>query len=251
MLVLSRRLGEKLLFPGFHTSVQVVDIKRGTVRLGIQAPRNVTILRDEIPDRSAERGAAGPAASADVRQLLVNGLDRTAKGLAQAQRLLQAGQVQEAMCLVAGMREDCRMLQARCTSPAGNGSAAPGRKPCKALVVEDNRNERELLAGLLRLSGVDVATAGDGADALGYLRSHDKPDVILLDMGLPKVDGPTMVREIRHDPALAGLRIFGVSGHLPQEFDLEQGPRGIDRWFHKPVDPVMLIHELGGPVGGR
>ncbi len=251
MLVLSRRIGEKILFPGFETSVQVVDVKRGTVRLGIQAPRSVTILREEIPDRQAEGAEAGPAASGEVRQLLANRLNLTADGLAQVQRLLQAGQVQEALNLVAGLRDDCRMLRERCTAAAGPAPAAPRRKPCKALLVEDNRNERELLAGLLRMSGVEVATAGDGADALGYLRTHDKPDVVLLDMGLPKVDGPTMVREIRHDPALAGLRIFGVSGHLPQEFDLEQGPRGIDRWFHKPVDPAVLIHELEGPGCGR
>src|SRR5579871_1186391 len=78
MLVLSRRIGEKILFPGFETSVQVVDVKRGTVRLGIQAPRSVTILREEIPDRQAEGAEAGPAASGEVRQLLANRLNLTA-----------------------------------------------------------------------------------------------------------------------------------------------------------------------------
>jgi len=110
--------------------------------------------------------------------------------------------------------------------------------------VEDNRNERELLAGFLRQSGLEVDTAGDGSDALAYLGSHAQPDVILLDMGLPHVDGPTMVRQLRSNPVYAGLKIFGVSGHLPEEFGLEWGPRGIDRWFQKPLDPAALVHGL-------
>jgi DNA-binding response OmpR family regulator len=122
--------------------------------------------------------------------------------------------------------------------------AVPARKPLKALLVEDDRNERELLAGFLRMSGLEVDTAGDGGDALDYLRSHDRPDVILLDMGLPRVDGPTTVREIRRDPAWAGLKVFGVTGRLPDEFDLENGPAGIDRWFHKPLDPSALVRDL-------
>ena len=50
-------------------------------------------------------------------------------------------------------------------------------------------------------------------------------------MGLPRVDGPTAVREIRRNPAYAGLKIFAVTGRSPEEFDLERGPGGIDAWF--------------------
>ena len=57
MLVLSRRPNEKVLFPSINTAVQVLSIKGGTVRLGIEAPPEVTILRAELQDRPAERGA--------------------------------------------------------------------------------------------------------------------------------------------------------------------------------------------------
>ena len=63
-------------------------------------------------------------------------------------------------------------------------------------------------------------------------------------MGLPRVDGPTTVRAIRRNPALAGLKIFGVTGHLPEEFDLELGPQGIDGWFQKPLDPTALLQQI-------
>ena len=67
MLVLSRKLHEKIVLPTLKVAVQVVGIKGGAVRLGIQAPREVTVLREEIPDRAAEwaeqasRPAAPPA----------------------------------------------------------------------------------------------------------------------------------------------------------------------------------------------
>jgi CheY-like chemotaxis protein len=73
--------------------------------------------------------------------------------------------------------------------------------------------------------------------------------VLLLDMGLPRCDGPTTVREIRRDQALAGLKIVAVSGHAAEEYDLGRGPGGIDRWFCKPIDPEGLIHDLERVLG--
>jgi carbon storage regulator CsrA len=55
MLVLARKLHEKILFPGTQTTVQVVEIKRGVVRLGIEAPPDVTILRGELQERAAKK----------------------------------------------------------------------------------------------------------------------------------------------------------------------------------------------------
>jgi CheY-like chemotaxis protein len=67
---------------------------------------------------------------------------------------------------------------------------------------------------------------------------------MLLDMGLPRCDGPTTVRAVRQNPNCAGLRIFAVTGHLPGEYDLPSGPAGIDRWFQKPIDPTVLMRDL-------
>jgi CheY-like chemotaxis protein/glycopeptide antibiotics resistance protein len=121
-------------------------------------------------------------------------------------------------------------------------AARPRRR---ALLVEDNENERNLLASFLRNRGVEVVTAGDGADALAYLsHHHEQPDVMLLDMGLPRCDGATVVRTVREDPAYSSLKIVVISGHLPQEYDLPQGPAGINCWFQKPIDPVTLLADL-------
>lgn len=256
MLVLSRRLHEKVLFPGIHTAVQIVAVKGAMVRLGIEAPPEVAVLREELQERAAEwvplpaeqpidRNAATKPGCLDhpLRDLLK--WSGVALGLMQLQ--LDAGLTEEARATLTRLRDEFQVLRYGVEAEFEEvppRSAAPARKTRKALLVEDDRNERELLASFLRMSGLDVDTASDGADALDYLRSRGRPDVVLLDMGLPRVDGPTMVREIRRDPAYAGLKIFGVSGHLPDEFDLARGPAGIDRWFQKPLDPTALIHDL-------
>lgn len=60
MLVLSRRLHQRIVFPGFKASVQIVGVQSGIVRLGIDAPPEVTVLREEVPDRASEWGEAPP-----------------------------------------------------------------------------------------------------------------------------------------------------------------------------------------------
>jgi len=100
------------------------------------------------------------------------------------------------------------------------------------------------MAGFLRLSGLEVDTAGDGCDALDYLKTRGRPDVVLLDMGLPRCDGATAVREIRRNPALAGLKIFAISGSLPEDYNVAQGPGGVDRWFQKPINPEEFLQQL-------
>lgn len=174
-------------------------------------------------------------------------LRTTGVGLGLLRLQLDAGLSEEARATLAALHTDFQRLLHGVAGEAESVltlPSAPAPRRQKALLVEDNRTERELLAGFLRHSGLEVETAGDGADALDYLRAHGKPDVVLLDMGLPHVDGPTTVREIRRNPALAGLKIFGVTGCLPDDFDLERGPAGVDRWFHKPFDPDVLLHDL-------
>jgi CheY-like chemotaxis protein len=123
-------------------------------------------------------------------------------------------------------------------------TSAKTKRPWRALLVEDNANESNLLAGYLRMTGFEVETAGDGADALDYLHSHDRPDVVLLDMLMPRCDGPTTVGRIRRDPHLDGMKIYAVSGTSQKRFDLQTGPGGVDRWFTKPVDPRELVRQI-------
>ncbi|HEV3257873.1 MAG TPA: response regulator [Gemmataceae bacterium] len=259
MLVLSRRPNEKVLFPSINTSVQVVTIKPGVVRLGIQAPPEVAVFREEILDRSRLPAPIGSPlvenAGSTLRELnhmVRNRLNAATVGLALLRRQLKAGLTVASEGTLERINEEFRTLQHQVEEAAKKAvppAPARARKAHKALLVEDDTNERELLAGFLRLAGLDVATAGDGTDALDYLRGQGRPDVVLLDMVLPRCDGPTTVREIRRDPALAGLKIFAVTGHAPERFGLEGKGAGIDRWFNKPLNPENLLRDLQQELG--
>ena len=254
MLVLSRRLNEKILLPSIQASVRVVAIKPGSVRLGIEAPADLPVLREEVRDRIAQWApprppAAETTAQACIRQvtrLLCNRLQVAHTGLAQLRRQVREGLREDAEVTLDKLEEDFELLRQRLLPGEPAAPPPPVQQPRrrKALLVEDNANERELLATFLRISGLDVVTAGDGTDAIDYLHGHALPDVVLLDMGLPPCDGATLVRQLRRDPAYARLKIFAVSGHVPEEFDLANGPAGVDRWFQKPIDPAELVRNL-------
>jgi len=115
MLVLSRRLNEKLLFPGLHTSIQVVSIKPGLVRLGIEAPEEVRVLREEVPDRTANWGSPAEEESnprlqlTQLNQLLTRRLEIARKGLSEA-RQLTAEQPGDASGMLARVDEDLQLL---------------------------------------------------------------------------------------------------------------------------------------------
>jgi carbon storage regulator CsrA len=256
MLVLSRKFNETILLPTVGAAIHVLGIRRKVVSLGIDAPQDLPVLRAELANGEApsQRGESQPqhAAAADIgkpplQRPLPDRLQDVALGLGLCRLELNSGKLEEAGATLAALQAQVQSwrleLNEQKAGPTLPTNAAASRRQ-RALLVEDNSNERELLAAFLRRSGMEVDTAGDGSDALDYLRGHAKPDVVLLDMGLPRVDGPTVVREIRRDRAFAGLKIFGVTGHLPDEFDLERGPAGIDRWFHKPLDPAALLRDL-------
>jgi carbon storage regulator CsrA len=240
MLVLTRRPNETIVLPGPGVTMRLLSVRNNSVRVGIEAPADVTVLRGEVQDRQ-QQWMTPPDASAPVRGLANRRVETARKGLAEAQRLLAAGRTVEAAETLNRIDEDLALLERRLGgTPATHASGGSQR----ALVVEDNANERELLALFLRNAGLDVDTAADGADALNYLHTHSRPDFVLLDMGLPRCDGASMVRQVREDPAYAGMKIFAISGHTPDEFSLDRGPAGVDRWFNKPVDPADVVRGM-------
>src|SRR5438045_1718935 len=154
MLVLSRRLNEKIVFPGIGTAVQVVAIKAGAVRLGIEAPPHVTVFREELRDRIAEwRPSTPPVADqTNLSPLLSGRLKVASTGIALLRRQLEAGRLQDAAGTLDKLEEDLAMLRQRLEKEERRPTAKKGT-PHKALLVEDNANERELVALFLRPAG--------------------------------------------------------------------------------------------------
>jgi carbon storage regulator CsrA len=248
MLVLSRRPQETIVLPTLNVTVQVLGVKAGAVRLGVTAPPEVKVLRGELTGRDEPCPADAAPARPGLDAVVHKRLGVVGVGLGLLRGRLQSGRTEEAATILDKVEEEVRMLRRRVVG--GGPSPAAGRPAPRALLVEDNANERQLMASLLRLQGFAVDTAGDGLDALDYLRARGKPDVVLLDMGLPRCDGPTALRAIRADPALAGLKVFAVSGGAPEDFGCPPGPAGVDRWFQKPIDPAALIRDVSSDLQG-
>jgi carbon storage regulator CsrA len=118
MLVLSTKLNEKVHLPDAQTTIEVVAIQSGTVRLGISAPEEVRILRQGIPDRVAEWGidpseAEEVSAFQQIKRLLDKRLEIARKGINEAQRCLRAGNEEDAGVLLDKVDEDLHMLRRR------------------------------------------------------------------------------------------------------------------------------------------
>ena len=121
----------------------------------------------------------------------------------------------------------------------------PGEnQPRRALVVDDNANEGQLLAAYLRACGYQVETASDGYDAMRKLDQLDGLDVLLLDMAMPHCDGPSMLRTLRSDTRFDNLTIFAVTGSAPERFTSNRACRRVNQWFQKPVDAETLVQEM-------
>ena len=82
---------------------------------------------------------------------------------------------------------------------------------CPVLIVEDDEDLREMMAHLLTLEGFEAATAANGREALEYLNQGDKPDVILLDLMMPVMDGWEFRRQQQADPNLAPVPVIVLS----------------------------------------
>jgi carbon storage regulator CsrA len=255
MLVLARREGEKIIFPNLGITLEVVRVKGNTARLGVRAPEDVTVLRYELFERDVERGLQELSDQGrrfkDIPHFIRNRVHAASLGLHLLRKQMERGMVEEATAnyeKVLKTFEELEKLASLFEAPSPTAAprgAAPVSPPSRrALVVEDDANECELLAGFLRLSGFQVATAGDGTDALGYLSSHELPDVVLVDMFMPRCDGPTVVDAIRQNPHLGQVKLFALSGTSPASLGVPTGPTGIDRWFPKPINPEVLVREI-------
>jgi CheY-like chemotaxis protein len=83
--------------------------------------------------------------------------------------------------------------------------------PCRVLIVEDQADLREMMAQMLTLEGFDADTATDGVDALGKLQGPAQPQIILLDMMMPRMDGWTFVDQQLKNPAIANIPVVVLS----------------------------------------
>ena len=116
---------------------------------------------------------------------------------------------------------------------------APPTISHRILIVDDNVDSAESLAMLLELTGHIARTAHDGPAALETALAF-RPRVVLLDIGLPRMDGYEVARRLRQDPAYAGMTVIAMTGYGQEEDRRRSKEAGFDRHLVKPVDPDEL-----------
>jgi CheY-like chemotaxis protein len=115
----------------------------------------------------------------------------------------------------------------------------------RVLVVDDNVDAAESMGRLLTLSGQDVSIAHDGSAAIQKAREH-RPELVLLDIGMPEMDGYEVCRRLREEPITQQATVVAVTG-WGQEEDRQRSLRaGFDHHLVKPVDLGTLMNLLAG-----
>ena len=113
----------------------------------------------------------------------------------------------------------------------------------KILIAEDNAVNRELLRELLEMRGHEVVEACNGEEALRALEEF-KPEILLLDLGMPVLDGYGTVRKIRENPGFATLPVLAVTAYAMQGDKERILSSGFDGYLSKPINPTLLFQEL-------
>jgi two-component system CheB/CheR fusion protein len=122
--------------------------------------------------------------------------------------------------------------------PVARPTAAPAQRR-RVLVVDDNRDSIESLALLLRMQGHEVTTAYDGPSALEKAAAW-RPDVVLLDIGLPMMNGYEVAQRLRQQPGLEKTVLAALTGYGQQEDRRRSKAAGFDHHLTKPVDLPVL-----------
>jgi CheY-like chemotaxis protein len=133
-----------------------------------------------------------------------------------------------------------------------NIDVAPGRSPRRVLVVEDNVDSARTLTELVQLCGHQAMTVHDGARAIEAATTF-APDVVLLDIGLPRVNGYDACQAIRALPGGRGIVIAALTGWGQEEDRRRSRAAGFDVHLVKPVDidALMQVIELDTASDGR
>lgn len=253
MLVLTRRSKDKIVFPQLDVSIHFIRIQSGQVKVGVDAPREIKILRDELVDSVANTNLESEqqlgALPKDVRHGIRNELHQVSVGLHLYKELMSASLVDEAAEVFTQIQnalerlDHTDALSSPSESPGLAASPLSARKSGTVLLVEDQANEREMLANILRRRELDVSTRANGTEAIRYFRDHPAPSYLLLDMQMPECDGARTIQTLLAENQLQQTTVFVVSGSSPNDYGRPISDH-VQQWFPKPLDPSVLIEAM-------
>jgi two-component system cell cycle response regulator DivK len=118
----------------------------------------------------------------------------------------------------------------------------------RILVIEDHEENRRLLRDLLTSFGYELTEALTGEDGLAAAAASP-PDLILMDIQLPGIDGYETTRRIKSNPALQHIPVIAVTSYALSGDDVKAFAAGCDAYVTKPFDPAELLEKIKGYLG--
>ncbi|MGA0564509.1 response regulator [Ancylobacter sp. VNQ12] len=118
----------------------------------------------------------------------------------------------------------------------------------KILLVEDNEMNRDMLSRRLTRNGFEVVVAVNGQEGVD-LASAERPDLILMDMSLPVLDGWEATRRVKADPATAKIPVIALTAHAMAQDRDEAMAAGCDDFDTKPVELPRLLEKINALLG--
>jgi len=118
----------------------------------------------------------------------------------------------------------------------------------RILVIEDHEENRRLLRDLLTSFGYELTEAVTGEDGLTAAEANP-PDLILMDIQLPGIDGYEVTRRIKANPALRHIPVIAVTSYALSGDDVKALEAGCDAYVTKPFDPAELLDKIRGYLG--
>jgi two-component system, cell cycle response regulator DivK len=131
---------------------------------------------------------------------------------------------------------------------AGSSAATAGTARPLILAIEDNRHDWEIYGRILCYNGYDVIHAADGAEGLDLARQK-LPDLVLLDLTIPRIDGLDVCRLLKAEPRTAQIPVVVLSSRERSEWEPQARAAGCDAYLEKPMSPVEVLHEVEQLVG--
>jgi type IV pilus assembly protein PilB len=216
-------------------------------------------VRELISNRAPEHALRKAAKKAGMRTLLEDGIAKAAEGLTTLEEVLRVvsndemgeqDTEQPAATVVAAAATPAagptKTAPASVPAPASAAAAANGRR--RVLVVEDSATTMQVIKYFLEIEGFEVLAAEDGRIGLEVaLAEH--PDVIVSDVNMPSMGGMEMVKALRGEPGMSGVRILMLTSDDSIESETESLAAGADDYILKPVEPRRLAARVKALLG--
>jgi type IV pilus assembly protein PilB len=193
-------------------------------------------VRELISNRAPEHVIRKAAQRGGMRTLLEDGIDKAARGLTTLEEVLRVVSFGDPSGRVSFTRAATVVAPVPVPVPVDEVVQPAGGR---VLVVEDSPTIVSVVKYFLELEGFEVLVAENGAIGLDMAR-RERPDVIVSDVNMPGMGGVDMVKAIRADPGLAGVRILMLTSESSVEAETEGLEAGADDYILKPVEPRRL-----------